>query len=253
MKKTLFVVALLSAYASHAQEKIIFLNENAKVVKERQAVVLEQHRKLNDTAWETNFYYINGPRSVSMQSTDEEGNNLHGRYIAYDRKGFRDTMGIYVHGHREGSWLVLTQKGRVLRELIFDNDKIIAKKDSAQLNEEAEKRKDSLWHGRTIVEAESEFPGGQSAWMQYMNTHLKYPDRAFNYGVQGTAIVAFRVDQDGHIDPTFTFVDRSVEYSIDQESLKLIAGCPPWTPAVQDGKQVKSYKKQPVVFTFSKK
>ncbi|HTI93916.1 MAG TPA: hypothetical protein VL727_25155, partial [Puia sp.] len=226
MKKPLFVVALLSVYASHAQEKIIFLNEKMKTVKEKQAVILEQHLRLNDTLWETNLYYINGPRSLSMQSTDEEGNNLHGRYIAYDRKGYCDTLGTYVHGHREGQWLVMTQKGRVLRALIFDNDKLIAKKDSAQLNEEAEKLKDSLWHGRTVVEAESEFSGGQTAWLQYMNTHLKYPDRAFNYGVQGTAIITFRIEQDGHIDPMFTYVDRSVEYSIDQESLKLIAGCP---------------------------
>lgn len=253
MKKTLFVVALLSAYVSHAQEKIIFLNENGKTVNEKQAVILEQHRKLNDTLWETNLYFLNGPRSVSMQSTDEEATELNGRYIAYDRKGFSDTIGTYVHGHKEGPWMIMTQKGRLLRELIYSNDKLIAKKDSAQVNEEEEKLKDSLFHGKAIVETESGFPGGQDGWMQYMNTHLKYPDRAFDRGVQGTAILAFRIEQDGHIDPMNIYVDRSVEYSIDQESLKLIAGCPPWTPAVQDGRQVKSYRKQPFVFTFSRK
>lgn len=61
------------------------------------------------------------------------------------------------------------------------------------------------------------------------STHLRYPDRAVN-NIQGTAIITFRVEQDGHIDPMFTFVDRSVEYSIDQESLKLIAGRLPGHP-----------------------
>ena len=253
MKKTLFVIALLSVYASHAQEKIVYLNEDGKSVKEKQAVTLEQHLKVNDTLWEVNTYSLNGPRSSSMQFSDEKGKVLNGRYIAYDRKGYCDTVGVYVRGLREGDWLVLTTKGRVLRSLIYSNGNLIGKKDSTQLNAEDEKRKDSLWHGRTIVESESEFPGGQAAWMQYMNTHLRYPDRAVNNEVQGTVIITFRVEADGHIDPIHSFVDRSVEYSVDQESLKLIAGCPPWTPAVQDGKQVKSFKKQPVVFKLSKK
>ncbi|HEY4289735.1 MAG TPA: energy transducer TonB [Puia sp.] len=253
MKKTLFALALLSAYATHAQEKIIYLDEDGKTVKEKKAVILEQQVKLNDTLWEVNTYSNNGPRSTSKQFSDEKGKVLNGRYIAYDRKGFCDTVGTYVYGHKEGPWRIINQKGRTLRALIFDNDKLVAKKDSTQLNEEEEKLKDSLWHGRTIVESESEFPGGAAAWMQYMNTHLKYPDRAFNNDVQGTSSITFRVEQDGHVDPVFTYVDRSVEYSIDQESLKLIAGCPLWTPAMQDGKQVRSYKRQPVVFTFSKK
>ncbi len=253
MKKTLFVVALLSAYVSRAQEKIVFLNEDGKSVKEKQAVTLEQHLKLNDTLWEVNTYSVNGPRSYSMQFSDEKGRVLNGRYIAYDRKGFCDTVGVYAQGQREGDWFVMTTKGRVLRSLTYSNGKLIGKKDSTQINAEDEKRKDSLWHGRAIVEAESGFPGGAPAWMQYMNTHLHYPDRAVNNEIQGTAVITFRVEADGHIDPIHSYVDRSVEYSIDQESLKLIAGCPPWTPAVQDGKQVKSYKKQPVVFKLSKK
>jgi protein TonB len=248
-----FFFLFFGVRVSYGQEKIIYYNENGKAVKEKQAVLLEQNLKLNDTLWEVNLYSINGPRRVSMQCSDEKGAMLNGTYISYDRKGFCDTLGVYVHGLREGRWLVMTQKGRVLRELEFSNDNLIGKTDSAQLNERDEKLRDSLWHGRTITEKESEFPGGPTAWPLYMNTHLRYPDRAFNFGVQGTAVVGFRVEEDGYVDPRYIYLERSVEYSIDQEALKLIAGCPAWTPAVQDGKRVKSFKKQPVVFTFSRK
>jgi hypothetical protein len=251
MKKTLFAVALLSVYASHAQEKIIFLNEKAKAVKERQAVILEQHLKLNDTIWETNLYYINGPRSLSMQSTDEEGDDLNGRYITYDRKGFADTLGVYVHGRRDGPWLVMTPEIRVLCVFNYKDGEIISKKDSTQLNAENQKIIDSLSHGRAIVESESEFPGGQSGWLQYISSHLKYPDRALNYGVQGTAIITFTIGKDGHIDPIFSYLHKSVEYSIDKESIRLLATCPPWIPAVRDGMPIESFRKQPV--TFSRK
>lgn len=186
-----------------------------------------------------------------MQSTDEEGNDLNGRYITYDRKGFADTLGVYVHGRREGPWLVMTPKIRVLCVFTYKNGEIISKKDSTQLNAENQKIIDSLSHDKPIVESESEFPGGQSAWLQYMNSHLKYPDRAFNYGVQGTAIIAFCVEKDGHIDPIFSYLHKSVEYSIDKESIRLLATCPPWIPAVRGGIPIESFRKQPL--TFSRK
>jgi protein TonB len=238
---------------SYGQEKILYLNEDGKPVKEKQAVLLVQHLKLSDSVWESNVYEIDGPRWTSMRFSDEKGNVLNGRYLTYDRKGNCDTVGYYVAGLREGPWQVMTSKGRVLRELDYNNGKLVGKKDSIQLNEEGEKMKDSLWHGRTIVESESEFPGGSQGWLQYLNHNLKYPQRAFDKSIQGMPIVVFIVEKDGHVEPSNIFLYRSVEYSIDQEALKAIRQSPNWTAAVQDGKEVRSYKKQPVVFSLSRK
>jgi protein TonB len=183
-----------------------------------------------------------------MQFRDEKGNILNGRYIAYDRKGNYDTLGYYTNGMREGNWHVYTTKERVLKELTYTQGKLTGKKDSAQLNEETQKWRDSVWKGRTIVETESEFPGGVPGWMQYLNGHMHYPQEAVNNNIQGNAIVGFLVDKEGHIDPSYIFVTRSVEFSIDQESLRIIRASPDWTPAVQDGKKVMSFKKQPFIF-----
>src|SRR5258708_4904062 len=175
MKILLSLAVLFLFQVCSAQEKLAYFNEDGKPVKEKQAVMLQQRLRINDTLWEFNTYRVNAPRLVSMQSNDEKGNILNGRYIAYDRKGNYDTIGYYSNGMREGNWHVYTTKGRVLKELTYTRGKLTGKKDSTQLNEETQKWRDSVWKGRTIVEVESEFPGGTPAWMQYLTGHMHYP------------------------------------------------------------------------------
>jgi periplasmic protein TonB len=251
MKSCLYLAALFLFQICSAQEKLLYFNEDGKPVKEKQAVMLQQRLKVNDTLWEFNTYLINGPRITSMQFNDEKGNTLNGRYLAYSRKGDCDTIGEYRNGMREGNWHIYTAKFRVLKQLTYVRGKLTGKKDSTQLNEEGQKWRDSVWKGRTIVEIESEFAGGPTAWMQYLNTHMHYPQEAVKNNIQGNCVIGFVVDKDGRIDPAYTFVHRSVEYHIDEESLRIIRESPDWTPAVQDGKKVKSFKRQP--FTFKMK
>jgi protein TonB len=59
-------------------------------------------------------------------------------------------------------------------------------------------------------------------------------------------VIQFIVDKEGHV--VSPEISQSVEYSIDQEALRLIKKSPFWQPAMLDGKIVKSYKKQPITF-----
>jgi len=113
MKMALSLAALFCACLCRAQERLTYYNEKGTSVKEKQAVLLEQNIKLGDSLWEINLYSINGPRIFSMQCSDAEGHMLNGRYMTYDRKGLCDTVGVFVHGHKEGHWQVMTEKGRV--------------------------------------------------------------------------------------------------------------------------------------------
>jgi protein TonB len=252
MKFALSVALAFVMYNCTAQETIHFFNEDGRSVKEKQAVVLQQQIKLNDTLWEFNNYLITGPMYVSMQTLDEKGSGLNGRYLAYNRKGDLDSAGQYSNGLREGKWYTYSSKGRIIKELTYDHGKLTGKKDSAQINEEGKKWRDSAFAGRTVIEVEAEFPGGSAAWLDYLNHHFRYPDRGINKAIQGTSIVEFIVDKDGSIDPRHIRIDHSVEFSIDRESIKTIQESPSWRPAVQDGKVVKSHKKQPFVLKLTK-
>ena len=97
-----------------------------------------------------------------------------------------------------------------------------------------------------MVDEESEYPGGAQQWLRYLNKHLKYPDRALNGNIQGDVSVLFIVDLEGNvINPV---IARSVEYSLDDESLQIVLQSGKWSPAVMRGKKVKSYKLQPIFF-----
>jgi len=99
----------------------------------------------------------------------------------------------------------------------------------------------------TKVEIESEFPGGAAAWLRYLNKNLRYPDDAVNNEIQGTVVVQFIVDKEGNVSDVQA-IQGPDNGGLRDEAVRVIKKSGKWTPAVQNGRQVKSYKKQPIVF-----
>ena len=99
----------------------------------------------------------------------------------------------------------------------------------------------------TKVEIESDFPGGAAAWLRYLNKNLRYPDDAVNNEIQGTVIVQFIVDKEGNVSDVQA-ISGPDNGGLREEAMRVIKKSGRWTPAIQNGRQVKSYKKQPIVF-----
>jgi len=97
----------------------------------------------------------------------------------------------------------------------------------------------------TKVEIESEFPGGSAAWMRYLNKNFRYPQDAIDNEIQGTVVVQFIVDKEGNVSDVEAVSGPS---ELRDEAVRVIKKSGKWTPAIQNGRQVKSYKKQPIVF-----
>jgi TonB family protein len=95
------------------------------------------------------------------------------------------------------------------------------------------------------IEIESEFPGGAPAWQRFLGANLVYPKKAIRKKIQGTVLLQFIVDKDGSISDLKAL---SGDPLLIQAALEAMQNSPRWHPAVQRGKQVKSYKKQPIVF-----
>ena len=108
-------------------------------------------------------------------------------------------------------------------------------------------KKDETDYDKTFtkVEIESEYPGGASAWQRYLNKNLRYPQDAIDNEIQGTIIVQFIVDKAGVVSDVEAI---SGPNELRDEAVRVIKKSGQWTPAVQNGRQVKSYKKQPIVF-----
>jgi protein TonB len=97
------------------------------------------------------------------------------------------------------------------------------------------------------VEIESSFPGGDGAWARFLNKNLHYPDEALNMEIQGTVMVQFVVDQQGNVSDVQA-VSGPTEGGLREEAVRVIKKSGKWTAAIQNGRQVKSYKRQPVGF-----
>lgn len=111
---------------------------------------------------------------------------------------------------------------------------------------EAPKKVEEDWDKTfTKVEIESEYPGGAAAWQRYLNRNLRYPQDAIDNEIQGTVVVQFIVDKEGQVSEVDAI---SGPKELRDEAVRVIKKSGKWTPAVQNGRQVKSYKKQPIVF-----
>jgi protein TonB len=97
----------------------------------------------------------------------------------------------------------------------------------------------------TKVEIESDYPGGFSAWKRFLERNLRFSQEAIDNQVQGTVVVQFTVDREGNVSDVQAISGPPEHYA---EAIRVIKKSGKWTPAIQNGRQVKSIKKQPIVF-----
>ena len=100
----------------------------------------------------------------------------------------------------------------------------------------------------TKTEIEAEYPGGQAAWADFLRKNLRMPDLS-KYDIPTgtyTAIVRFIVNKEGNVSDIAA--ETNVGYGMEQEVIRLIRFSKNWKPAMQNGRMVKAYRRQPVTF-----
>ena len=161
--------------------------------------------------------------------------------------------GEYVDGAPRGVWYFY--KAGKLSDSLYYNEPLLKKEtikktsdNNYLVNIKTSKDPDSVTFAK--VEVESEFPGGQDAWRKYLNKTLKFPDIVVETMKPFTkkCDVQFIVCTDGTVCDVQAI--NSVHPLLDLEAVKAIRSGPTWTPAVQNERKVKSYKKQPIVFSL---
>lgn len=91
----------------------------------------------------------------------------------------------------------------------------------------------------------AQFPGGAVAWQQFLAQNLVYPQEAVDKEIQGTVVVKFIVEEDGSL-TNVEAIKGPME--LRQSAMLVIKRSPDWTPETQNGKKVRSYKMQPIIF-----
>lgn len=100
----------------------------------------------------------------------------------------------------------------------------------------------------TKVEKEAEYPGGSGAWKRFLEKNLN-PNVPVEAGAPDgtyTVMVVFIVDKEGNVSELRT--SSNVGYGMEEEALRVLRKATKWTPAEQNGRQVKAYRTQPITF-----
>lgn len=101
------------------------------------------------------------------------------------------------------------------------------------------------------VEVEASFQGGLAAWKKYLERNLNASAPVDNGANPGsyTVMVQFIVSKDGTISDVKALTNHG--YGMEQEAVKVIQRGPKWVPAIQNGRHVNAYRKQPITFVVS--
>lgn len=104
--------------------------------------------------------------------------------------------------------------------------------------------KDNVIFG--TIESDPQFPGGQRALLDWVQTNLIYPRSAIEAGRQGKVIVQFVVKSDGTIGETK--VVRSKSEDLDNEALRIVRSLPRFTPGTLSGVPTDVWYTLPIIF-----
>ncbi|MGC4102282.1 energy transducer TonB [Ferruginibacter sp.] len=100
----------------------------------------------------------------------------------------------------------------------------------------------------TKVEVEAEFPGGPGAWNAFLKKNLNGDVPTDNGAAEGTytVVVKFVVSRDGSLSDITCESDPG--FGICEEAKRVIKKTKNWTPAIQNGRNVNAYRRQPITF-----
>jgi antitoxin component YwqK of YwqJK toxin-antitoxin module len=98
---------------------------------------------------------------------------------------------------------------------------------------------------------EAEFPGGISAWKEFIIKRLRPDVPVKNKAPVGqyTVYVQFIIDTDGSVSDIKPLTKFG--YGMEEEVVRFIKSSPRWIPAQLYGKKVKAYRRQPITFAIS--
>jgi TonB family protein len=188
--------------------------------------------------WQWDYYLTWGPLVKSTTYADHDGTVKNGRFCIYNAMGNLDSTGIYDHGRKNGTFYKLKSYSgdsiSIISQSEYLNDSLV-KHTGVPISQENK-------IADTTAESKPSYPGGITGWEKYVKDNFQYPERAHAKNIQGQVRIYFMVDKEGNIrDPYF---QKSQEYSLDQETLRLIKNSGKWVPALQNGAPVNSYQLQ---------
>ena len=97
-------------------------------------------------------------------------------------------------------------------------------------------------------ERPAEFPGGMTAFYQYLGRSIQIPEEVRKGKVSGKVLIGFVVDSTGRIPPDQVTIAQSLCVPCDEAAVKVIRGSPRWKPGSMRGKPTNQQMYIPITF-----
>jgi TonB family protein len=102
-----------------------------------------------------------------------------------------------------------------------------------------------------VDDAIAQYPGGEAAMYKFISDNLDYPEDAVENGIEGKVIVKFVVDVDGVAKDFEIERTTSGAQSLERAAIDVCKRFGKFKPAMQNGKPIKSYFSQAIVFQLA--
>ncbi|MEO6914698.1 MAG: energy transducer TonB [Chitinophagaceae bacterium] len=223
------------------RDKFFAFDASWQNVKMNKAYYLVRVRKNAEKDFLISTYLAGGPCIMQEKFKDDSGTVRNGNSRYYHSNGYLDSVGNFTNNLADGQFDYFDLVGRFSSKKWYSNGIMI--RDSLfdrQPTDSTEVQK--VGTGETVAT----FKGGPNDWMRFLSRNLKSPEGATTSSMNGVVNLIFVVDEKGKVLNPEIF--KSAEYSMDEETLRLIRSSPDWVPASKDGVPIKSYKRQSVSF-----
>lgn len=101
------------------------------------------------------------------------------------------------------------------------------------------------------VAVKAAFPGGESAFRDFVASEFQYPKRCQDERIQGSVVLRFVVDQSGRISRVSAIQETKSCPEFTEEAVRVIKRSPRWIPGQNKGRFVTSWREIP--FSLSTK
>lgn len=99
----------------------------------------------------------------------------------------------------------------------------------------------------SIVKQMPAFPGGEEAFIHYLQKNIVYPDSAWKARVSGTVFLSFVVKYTGEIVKIKVLQGKGA--GLDEEAIRVLSQMPQWSPGMLCGKPVNVLYNCPIRFS----
>lgn len=199
-------------------------------------ILLLKGMRTGDTYWGHYVQYFADGALKMECDIDKQGNGTGKETLA--KAGITGT-GSMTGGKQSGNWVYMDASGTKVMEVRYNSNGIEKEtcfdKDGQAITEKS-----------CISDRRPEFPGGESAWLQFIQKNLTYPKELRKAQIQGVVRVKFLVKEDGSL--TGFKVLESPDPDLSAEAIRVLKLSPKWSPSVEFNKPVPFTHIQAITF-----